>query len=152
MRTGGLKCSLFGLGPGNTMLKLTRLQIPTLSRPKLNSHFAILCTPHATPMVLLRAFHTLILVFSRYHRLSAAYGTHSELVEYPSRTTCAGHHNGFGGIYTSALTRNTRAPAGSPISTLTFVLFPPRSCACACSRPRRPGWSTITPPTLRHIL
>ena len=72
-------------------------------------------------------------------RHSTVYGAHSELVEYPSRAVCSRHHNGFGGIYISALTGNTRVPAGSPTSAFTFVPFSLRSCTC--SHPHRAGWS-----------
>ena len=42
---------LFGLGLSNTMIKSTRLQIPTLYRLKFNSHFPRRRTPQAKPVV-----------------------------------------------------------------------------------------------------
>ena len=42
---------LFRLGLSNTMMKSTRLQIPTFSRVKLNSHYPRRRTPQAKPVV-----------------------------------------------------------------------------------------------------
>ena len=48
---GRIKMLLFGLRLSNTMMKSTRLQIRTLSRVKLNSHFPRLWAPQAKAVV-----------------------------------------------------------------------------------------------------
>lgn len=139
MRNGKLRCSLFGFGLSNTIVRSTRPQMSTLNRLKFNSH-SPMAPPRRVPQAKLMVPPCILPHPNTSHPLVR-----------PTTQLPTGHIQIASNtlpeprvplvsnvIHLSAPTRSTRVPAGTPSSAFAFGLFSFRSYAC--SRPHPDGW------------